>query len=535
MDANKNTIFRQEALDSFSSPEDLDQLTNIVKPQTWIPLLSGCFLVATLGVWSVIGRIPLMATGAGVLIRPYSVQEIQTIGEGQLKRLYVRSGDKVNKGQLIGTIDRAGVTEELRQERAKLGRLKQEQVKNNRLQKQKVAQELAFLQQQQKDLKASLEQAKLAPVLHERKIKALQQRKAALQTNIDREKITPKLYNQKVASTAQQSSILKQQKQNLVRLLKNLEERQKAYRDLYEQRAISYNLFLQAQQQVINAKQSILEIDGQINNLEVQKTDDKRDYLRNLNVVDDLNNQLGELEIAKTEAELTYAQEQTKLNEINTKIQGLEAEKIRLNQQDFIQNLEQIRQIKEVQDKIAQLKLQLSQGSKIVAQDNGRILALNVSPGEVIQPGTPIGKIQVENADAQLQTLVYFDDKEGKKIEPGMEVQVTPSTVKREEYGGILGKVTEVSPFPVTTQNIANVVGNEELAQTLAATNGARIQVEIDLRENPQNQSGYSWTSSSDPDLEFSSGTTAQVRVKVGEVAPISYLIPLFRTWTGIN
>ena len=96
------------------------------------------------------------------------------------------------------------------------------------------------------------------------------------------------------------------------------------------------------------------------------------------------------------------------------------------------------------------------------------------------------------------------------------------------------GNIYKVAPFPVTTGDIIAQVGNEDLARSLANSNAARVQVFVQLQENPNTVSGYKWSSSIGPALNISSGTTTQVRVKVGEVAPISYIIPIFRSWTGI-
>ena len=52
----------------------------------------------------------------------------------------------------------------------------------------------------------------------------------------------------------------------------------------------------------------------------------------------------------------------------------------------------------------------------------------------------------------------YFAVADGKKIRPGMKVLITPDTVKRARYGGIVGKITEVSPFPVTSETATSVV-----------------------------------------------------------------------------
>ena len=52
-----------------------------------------------------------------------------------------------------------------------------------------------------------------------------------------------------------------------------------------------------------------------------------------------------------------------------------------------------------------------------------------------------------------------------------MEVQLTPASVKQEEYGRLLGRVSAVSPFPVTSSTLQRVLGSEDLAKAL--TNGA--------------------------------------------------------------
>ncbi|MEO0455562.1 MAG: hypothetical protein AAF152_03135 [Cyanobacteria bacterium P01_A01_bin.114] len=68
MSENKSSIFRKEALERLSSPEQLDQLMQIVTPRSWLPLaaLGGLFAFGLL--WSLLGRIPVTTTGRGVMV-----------------------------------------------------------------------------------------------------------------------------------------------------------------------------------------------------------------------------------------------------------------------------------------------------------------------------------------------------------------------------------------------------------------------------------------------------------------------------------
>lgn len=62
------SIFRKEALERLSSPEQLDQLMQIVTPRSWLPLAALGGLLACGFIWSLVGRIPVTTTGRGVIV-----------------------------------------------------------------------------------------------------------------------------------------------------------------------------------------------------------------------------------------------------------------------------------------------------------------------------------------------------------------------------------------------------------------------------------------------------------------------------------
>ncbi|HEY9647242.1 MAG TPA: hypothetical protein V6C88_12770 [Chroococcidiopsis sp.] len=66
----KDNIFRQKSLERLSSPEQLDQLMQVVNPRSWLSLAALGSLVLLTVVWSIVGRIPITATGKGILVRP---------------------------------------------------------------------------------------------------------------------------------------------------------------------------------------------------------------------------------------------------------------------------------------------------------------------------------------------------------------------------------------------------------------------------------------------------------------------------------
>ena len=102
-------------------------------------------------------------------------------------------------------------------------------------------------------------------------------------------------------------------------------------------------------------------------------------------------------------------------------------------------------------------------------------------------------------------------------------------------FGGIVGTVTQVSAFPIAKEAAINTIGNAEVVEGLVADNKeGLIQVVATLEPDDQTYSGYEWSSSAGPQLKISSGTTTTARVTVEERAPITFVLPILRSLSGI-
>ncbi|MFN6571247.1 NHLP bacteriocin system secretion protein [Dendronalium sp. ChiSLP03b] len=478
MQIKHSRIFRQTALERLSSPEQLEQAIHVVKPQGWLTLSALSFVVAVAGVWSVFGRIPLTVTGQGILIKPHHVVEFQAPSSGPLLTLNVKPGDIVKQGDVLGIIDQSALKQQLQQEQVKLQQLQTQNQETDRLQKLLIDQQIITLGQQKMDL----------------------------ENNLRREQSAPKLRAQTLSAIAQKRQSINSRKQQINYLLQTLKARVDNRRRLFGEHVISQDMVVQAEQEYFNTHSELSDIDVQLKDLEIQETTTQREYLENLN----------------------------KIDEIKTKIKDLNTQNTKLREQDLKQSIDKANQIREVKQRLAQLELQLSQESRIISKYNGHILEVSAVPGQIINPGNRLGSIEAEKPNSQLVSLVYFANKDGKQIKSGMAVQVTPSFAKREREGGIVGAIANISSFPVTTQDITAIVGNKEIAASLAGKGEGQVQAFVQLQEDATTASGYKWSSSEGSSLKLSSGTTTSVQVKVGEKAPISYIIPILRSWTGI-
>jgi HlyD family secretion protein len=177
------------------------------------------------------------------------------------------------------------------------------------------------------------------------------------------------------------------------------------------------------------------------------------------------------------------------------------------------------------------LQYQLDISSQVTSPYDGRILEVKVDQGSLILVGTPI--VSLELNEGKLQALLYMPAAEGKKVHPGMEALISPTTVRREEYGLILGKVKSVSSFPATSQGMMRMLGNETLVHSLAAS-GAPLEIYAELTPEKETESGFQWSSRKGPPIKIYSGTLCDGMVTVQKQHPINLLIPYLRETLGI-
>ncbi|MES1211506.1 MAG: NHLP bacteriocin system secretion protein, partial [Acidobacteriota bacterium] len=189
------------------------------------------------------------------------------------------------------------------------------------------------------------------------------------------------------------------------------------------------------------------------------------------------------------------------------------------------------RALRDLELETREFQAKLAENVQIVSAHAGRVLELLIDRGAVVNPGTPI--LSLEVMSEELVAVLFVPASAGKRVQPGMEVRVSPSTVKREEYGSMLGRVTGAASFPATQRGMNRLLGNEALVAKLLEA-GPLIQVDVALEHDPATPTGYRWSSSRGPTLEISSGTLANGSVIVKEDRPISLVIPTLREKLGV-
>jgi HlyD family secretion protein len=183
---------------------------------------------------------------------------------------------------------------------------------------------------------------------------------------------------------------------------------------------------------------------------------------------------------------------------------------------------------------VDELERDLKSGTEVKAQHTGRILEIITDQGAVVGKGDPILTLDLLGRTVkELEAVLYVPSIYGKQIKVGMPAYIAPSTVKREEYGLMLGRVTYVSDYPATSRGMLRVLKNDQLLRALAGGD-APYEVHADLVIDEHTASKYKWSSSQGPPLSIQSGTRATAEITVATHRPIEMVLPLVREYTGL-
>ena len=164
--------------------------------------------------------------------------------------------------------------------------------------------------------------------------------------------------------------------------------------------------------------------------------------------------------------------------------------------------------------------------TQITATVSGMVSDIKVGIGSAVGQGNEILTIR-QLAEENL-IVCYMPINTGKKVEPGMEVIVSPTTVNENEYGHMQAEVIHVDDYVSTASSIRSMLGDDTLAQAFTQ-NGPVVGVICRLRVDETTASGYWWSNSKGGELMVPEGTMVTADIITEEKAPIDMLIPYLK------
>ncbi|MEQ8786903.1 MAG: NHLP bacteriocin system secretion protein [Pirellulaceae bacterium] len=466
-------LFRREAMQQLASLGETDRLPSVIGLRRWLALAALGGMAVAAVVWSLAAEVPVNVEGAGVMLNPGAVHVIQSHAAGQIVEVRVRRGETMETGDVVVTLAQPELQRQLAEAESRLEELR----RLDRLQAELDAQRLQLEQSLSRDRLAAIDEAigQLTELVGE-----VDRRRQQL-TDVQRQRLTG-------------------MREKTQQLIETLARQSGVVRDLAERQ-------LARQESVVAAEAAEVDAALQLANIELQ---------------------LGELDLKDftvREQKLDY---DSRLSELRLQSKQVGLEQAQLQQQIQRQQGERTLQIEVEQQRVRTIAGQLARQQAIRATAAGRVLEVSAQPGQIVAPGSRLALVSEEppaSDDAQ-RVVAYLPLESGKQIREGMTALVTPTTIERNRYGSILGRVRRVAAYASSREAAAAAVGNVELLGALSDRGGVlEIEVELERADTP---SGYRWTSRG-PDTQFTVGTAAAVRVTVERRAPASFLLPWLR------
>jgi HlyD family secretion protein len=413
-------LFRKASIDRLSSPEELDQVIKVSSSRSWAALTAVLLLCGAVSVWAVAGRVPTTAIGQGMIVRPGGVINVVARSSGTVRSIDVTAGQRVDANQVVATIAQPALLERLRGLNGAVAELRAKRERDLKRKSEEVAIRVEAIAGQRENTRRSIGE--------------LQQQRAL---------------------AADQIPIMEQ---------------------LFARGLVT-------NQQVIAARQRVVEIEG---------------------------------EIASRRAQLTQLDAQE--SEVRAAVAALDSDL------QF--------QLASEERNVAAVTSELALLEAVATPYAGRILEIKVSAGAAVTTDAPIVSIQ---PDAEgLEAIIYVSALQAKDIRAGMAAEVSPSTVKREEYGFIRGQVAFVADYPATLAALMRNFQNEQLVNAVAGR-GPVTEVRVTLEADPATSSGFRWSSPGGPPVTMSAGTLATTEIVTARRAPITFAVPLLRQKLGVR
>jgi hypothetical protein len=121
----------------------------------------------------------------------------------------------------------------------------------------------------------------------------------------------------------------------------------------------------------------------------------------------------------------------------------------------------------------------------------------------------------------KLEAIVFVSLQDSRRLQTGMNVRLSPVSVRKEEYGMLVGEIVAIDPGPASQAAMLEALRSDAYAQSLISA-GSLIRVQVQLSEDAGTESGYQWTSNDGPPNELRVGTPATADLIIEEQRPIS-------------
>lgn len=132
---------------------------------------------------------------------------------------------------------------------------------------------------------------------------------------------------------------------------------------------------------------------------------------------------------------------------------------------------------------------------------------------------------QTENGGSCDQMVCVLTAEAAGKLKEGMEVQVSPDTASRDTYGYVKGSIDKISQYPVSLEEIEDLVQNETLAHSIMPEGNVGMMVTVKLESDSESENHLAWSNKKGNQVKVTQGMTGNALVVIKNQKPIDLVL----------
>ena len=162
----------------------------------------------------------------------------------------------------------------------------------------------------------------------------------------------------------------------------------------------------------------------------------------------------------------------------------------------------------------------------------GTVSALTVKMDDTFTPGKDVIRVAPVSQAPQM-VVCYVPLAQAKRLERGMEVNITLDALDSNSYGHMVARVVNIDAYPTPREGITSVTGADNYLESAFTKDGAVVAVACELLPDPQTASGYYWSNAKGASVQVQNGSLVTAKIITDEVAPITKLFSKLRDVWG--
>lgn len=153
----------------------------------------------------------------------------------------------------------------------------------------------------------------------------------------------------------------------------------------------------------------------------------------------------------------------------------------------------------------------------------GIVSDLVVKKDDEFTPGKDVVRVTPMASSSQM-VVCYVPLAQAKKLERGMQVNITLDSMDSNSYGNMVARIINIDAYATPNEGISSVIGSDNNLVSTFNKDGAVVAVACELYPDADTVSGYYWSNAKGAGVNVQNGTLVTAKIVTDKVAPITKL-----------